>query len=266
MQVKIIHNKEEIRNFLKKRIKENYMFHFCDMDDFWEYNQFYGMYEENELKATAIYSIMYGTPILVATSYGEKNKYQDELVKSISKFLPDDLYCHLDFGAYEYLEESRVLIAREKYYNMKLNKNKFTEVYSDFDNRECVKNVNASEKQEILDFYDENYPGYMIEEKYLDNGLFYEIRSEDKNEIISLAGIFSDSKEVIQIGNVITREDYRRKGVAEKCIYELIKQYLSTDKEVVLNVLQNNKNALNLYNKMCFEVIGEFEEVVFESK
>lgn len=36
------------------------------------------------------------------------------------------------------------------------------------------------------------------------------------------------------------------------------------NKEIVLNVLQNNKSALSLYNKMCFEVIGEFEEVVFE--
>ncbi|MBE6051582.1 MAG: hypothetical protein E7214_13280 [Clostridium sp.] len=74
---------------------------FWDIDDFWEYNQFYGMYDEGELKATGIYCIMYGSPILVATSYGEKNKYQNELLKSINEFLPDNLYCHLDIGAYK---------------------------------------------------------------------------------------------------------------------------------------------------------------------
>ena len=36
------------------------------------------------------------------------------------------------------------------------------------------------------------------------------------------------------------------------------------NKEIVLNVKQDNKNALNLYYNMGFEVIGEFEEVTFE--
>lgn len=39
---------------------------------------------------------------------------------------------------------------------------------------------------------------------------------------------------------------------------------MDMNKEIVLNVLKSNTKAYNLYNKMGFEVIGEFEEVIFE--
>lgn len=103
----------------------------------------------------------------------------------------------------------------------------------------------------------------MLEEKFFNEGLYHAIELAD-NTIVSVCGIFSDSSEVIQIGNVSTAIEYRKKGLARRCLYEIIKTIMPMNKEIVLNVKQDNKNALNLYSKMGFEVIGEFEEVTFE--
>ena len=263
MELRIIHDKNEIENFLKDKNKANYMFHLNDIeDDFWGYSQFYGIYDDNILKSTAILSIKYGTPILLASSYVKEDKYQDALLKEIDKFLPRELYCHLNMGAYKYLNTNRNVVAKEEFYNMKLNKEKFDDFCSDFHSDiEAVK-INPSEKENLIHFFENNYPDYMLEEIFLNQELFYGIRKN--GEIVSVCGVFSDSKDVIQIGNVVTNIDYRRKGFAERCIYEVIKNCMDMNKEIVLNVLKSNTKAYNLYNKMGFEVIGEFEEVVFE--
>lgn len=143
----------------------------------------YKNYVMNKVKSTAILSIKYGTPILLASSY-------------------------------KYLNTNRNVVAKEEFYNMKLNKEKFYNFYSDFHSDIETVKINPSEKEELIDFFEKNYLDYMLEEKFLNEGLFYGIRKNGK--IVGVCGVFSDSKDVIQIGNAITHIDYRRQGFAER--------------------------------------------------
>ncbi len=187
--------------------------------------------------------------------------YQDEIIKMLSNFLPNSIYCHLNIDTYKHLLKGRILGEHIKYYNMKLNKESFINI-KDIDYNIEVNKLNPSKKEELIEFFNKNHPGFMLEEKFFNAGLYHAIELD--NSIVSVCGIFSDSKEVIQIGNVATDINYRRRGLARRCLYEIIKTIMPMNKEIVLNVKQDNKNALNLYYNMGFEVIGEFEEVTFE--
>lgn len=264
MELKLIHDKETIKEYLLDKNKSNFMYHLSYLTKgFLEYAQFYGLYENDDLKATAIFCINYGMPILIGSSYVEYDNHQDELIKKISDFLPQNLYCHLNINTSKYLLNNRKLGCCVKYYNMKLNKEYFLKNNKDINFDIHVKRMEASEKDKLLEFLDKNHPGYMLEEKFFNEGLYHAIELAD-NTIVSVCGIFSDSSEVIQIGNVSTAIEYRKKGLARRCLYEIIKTIMPMNKDIVLNVKQDNKNALNLYSKMGFEVIGEFEEVTFE--
>ena len=262
MELKLIDDKETIKEYLLDKNKPNFMYHLSYLEEgFWEYAQFYGLYENDKLKATAIFCINYGIPILIGSSYITKDMYQDEIIKMLSNFLPSSIYCHLNIDTYKHLLKGRILGEHIKYYNMKLNKESFINI-KDIDYNIEVNKLNPSKKEELIEFFNKNHPGFMLEEKFFNAGLYHAIELD--NSIVSVCGIFSDSKEVIQIGNVATDINYRKRGLARRCLYEIIKTIMPMNKEIVLNVKQDNKNALNLYYNMGFEVIGEFEEVTFE--
>ena len=173
--------------------------------------------------------------------------YQDEIIKMLSNFLPNSIYCHLNIDTYKHLLKGRILGEHIKYYNMKLNKESFINI-KDIDYNIEVNKLNPSKKEELIEFFNKNHPGFMLEEKFFNAGLYHAIELD--NSIVSVCGIFSDSKEVIQIGNVATDINYRRRGLARRCLYEIIKTIMPMNKDIVLNVKQDNKNALNLYYNM----------------
>ncbi|MBD7913219.1 GNAT family N-acetyltransferase [Clostridium cibarium] len=255
--MKIIHSKDVIRSFLKNNDKDNYMYLCCNLEDeFWDCTQMFGLYDKEKIVAIAFLSFKYGFPILVGSSYCDEDENMNLLIKTLDKFLPKDLYCHLNPKSVKYLCDSREVTSSVIFYNMKLNKRK-TNLSNTIDN---VVRIEYSEKNKLIKFLEASNPGYMMEEKYLKEGYYYGIFHND--EIISAAGVFSYGTEfgVLQIGNVATAPAYRNKGLAKKVISRLIKSIDLNETDIVLNVISHNYNALKLYKNLGFEVIGTFEE------
>ncbi|SHI59230.1 Acetyltransferase (GNAT) family protein [Clostridium cavendishii DSM 21758] len=261
MEVKIIHNKEEVKKYLEDKNISNFMYHCSNIEkDFWEYSQFYGLYEGDKVIAMAIFIIKYGEPILLATSYCKEDKYQEILLEKLIVFLPSNLYSHLNIGSYKLLKNVNHVNSRCSFYNMKLNEDKFN-----FDNAsENIVRINYEDKDKLIELFESSHPEYMLEEKYLKEGFFYGIW--DKDKLISVAGVFSNSEEmgVMQIGNVTTHYEYRNKGLAKQVITKLIMDNKRKNRKFVLNVKKDNLGAINVYKKLGFEIIGEFEEVITE--
>lgn len=78
----------------------------------------------------------------------------------------------------------------------------------------------------------------------------------DKDMVISTAMTVAETDSAVIIGQVATHPDYRRKGLAERCVKSLI--YKCKGKQ--LYILPLNENARQLYNKIGFRDHSEWIE------
>lgn len=78
--------------------------------------------------------------------------------------------------------------------------------------------------------------------------------------LISIAGYNAFAAPLAQIGGVFTRSEYRRRGLAEQVISQLIidSRNLHQLKKLMLFTQDDNTAAQKLYNKIGFNQIGEF--------
>ncbi len=82
------------------------------------------------------------------------------------------------------------------------------------------------------------------------------IIAKKNDEIVGFAGI-KYNYENVEIMNIVTKRNQRRKGIARI----LLKKLIECSKEfninkISLEVNENNLPAINLYKKMGFEVVG----------
>lgn len=69
--------------------------------------------------------------------------------------------------------------------------------------------------------------------------------------------IFWHIKEAVQISNIAIHPDFRRKGIGEAIIRQVLAQVKSEGaKSISLEVRPSNFAALNLYKKLGFEIFG----------
>ncbi len=78
-------------------------------------------------------------------------------------------------------------------------------------------------------------------------------------EIVSKANTNAIGINCVQIGGVFTAPLFRRNYYAWHLLYMLCQKILKNNKSPVLFVKSKNEAALNLYKKIGFEQIGEFE-------
>lgn len=80
--------------------------------------------------------------------------------------------------------------------------------------------------------------------------------AKDNNNVVGYCGVYM-SVDQADIANVAVSSLYRRKGIAQKLVADILSiAQRRTIKEVFLEVRQSNISAISLYEKMGFEQIG----------
>jgi ribosomal protein S18 acetylase RimI-like enzyme len=95
----------------------------------------------------------------------------------------------------------------------------------------------------------------------LADGEFHGVRQG--GELVAVAGthVFSPGLGVCAIGNVYTRPDHRRKGLAERLTSAVVGRALGAGiPTIVLNVSPGNDRAVRVYERLGFRSHGEFLE------
>lgn len=109
-----------------------------------------------------------------------------------------------------------------------------------------------------------NELGLLVNSNFLN---IYKLEDILSNEYDYLYGYYLDDKlvafihvnklyEVMDIVNVVVNPSYRKKGIATKLIDYAISQFDDL-KSIMLEVNENNSNAISLYNKNNFKVINK---------
>lgn len=109
-----------------------------------------------------------------------------------------------------------------------------------------------------------NELGLLVNSNFLN---IYKLEDILSNEYDYLYGYYLDDKlvafihvnklyELMDIVNVVVNPSYRKKGIATKLIDYAISQFDDL-KSIMLEVNENNSNAISLYNKNNFKVINK---------
>lgn len=103
--------------------------------------------------------------------------------------------------------------------------------------------------------FDEFWNSSILESE-IKNPFSQYIIAKINKEIVGFAGVI-DTVDQLEITNIVVRKDFRKKGIGNELLAELIKLAKENDKEkITLEVNNTNLAAIKLYEKNGFKNVG----------
>lgn len=103
--------------------------------------------------------------------------------------------------------------------------------------------------------FDEFWNSSILESE-IKNPFSQYIIAKINREIVGFAGVI-DTVDQLEITNIVVRKDFRKKGIGNELLTELIKLAKENDKEkITLEVNNTNLVAIKLYEKNGFKNVG----------
>lgn len=258
MEIQILHDKEVIYNYLKRDI-ENQIFCIGDLDDFyWSKTTWFSLTVNNQIHSIAL--LYYGMDIPTFLLFENKSfKGGIDFLKRIKTFLPKKMYAHLSHGLLDFFGSEHIIENYGSSYKMTLKKR----IEKSFDeNIRVLRIEDIAAIQELLsiayplNWFDSN----MIQtEKYF--GYF------NNNKLIGVAGVhvYSQKYKVAALGNIATHPDFRGQGIALTLTQALCYNLQDEVEVISLNVRAINDIAVKCYEKIGFEITGNYDELLLRN-
>jgi GNAT superfamily N-acetyltransferase len=100
----------------------------------------------------------------------------------------------------------------------------------------------------------------------LAQGIFYGVKH--RGRLVSAGGthILAQTMRVAAVGNVCTYPEYRGRGYATRCTSAVCADLLAMGLDVILNVAQDNADAVHIYRKLGFQEYCPFVEGIATRK
>jgi ribosomal protein S18 acetylase RimI-like enzyme len=195
-----------------------------------------------------------GLSLATLWSYGSA-LHIEAMINALSKELPRRVQFNMED---HHLQSIRTLYAvkhRKPTLRMGLDRDH----YQPTGNTDQVEVLSHKDTGAIMRLYHQ-YPDHLFEPAQLDTGLYCGIKVEQ--ELISVAGIhlLSENYNVAAIGNIVTDEKYRGKGLASKCVRHVLDDLFKKIERVALNVQEGNYPAISCYQKFGFRTVSRLIE------
>ena len=251
-----LHDKSRIEAFLRKNVYLH-IYSIGDLDDFfWPDTEWFGWEKGGEIQAIALLYTASGDPTLLALS--EQQDVMRELVRSIFHLLPEWFYAHLSPAVAEALERQCKIKSYGKHYKMGL---KSKTLLYDIDCSQVVR-LTENDMEDILGLYKEGYRRNWFDARMLQTKQYFGLRL--KNRLVSVAGIhvYSEKYKVAALGNIVTHPDYRGKGFGKAVTAGLCQSLFEHVDNIGLNVKADNAAAITLYQKLGFEIVATYYELM----
>lgn len=232
-----------------------------DLDEFfWPYTTWYATKSDTGISAIALLYVGQSLPTLLALS--EKPDSMHRLLEAISHLLPQRFYAHLSPGVESVLERAYHMENHGEHLKMALLHRAAVDTCDCPDT--CV--LGCDDVDEIVEFYEQCYPGNWFDPRMLETNQYFGIRKEGC--LISVAGIhvYSPEYKVAALGNIATAALHRNKGYARQATAKTCQSLLKDVVHVGLNVKTDNKAAISCYKKLGFEIVASYGEYMVQRK
>lgn len=253
MSVQILHNKQEILEYLMNSPSIQ-VYSIGDLDDFfWPKTIWFALKEKGSIKSIVLLYTGMATPTLLAI-YDNDYESTNKLLQSIISYLPSKFYAHLSPKLVDVFDEKNILESYGPHYKMAL-KSSPAEIKDS-----SIKRLEKKDLKSIEEFYQNAYPDNWFDKRMLETGKYFGYF--DDATLVGIAGIHVFSKEyrVAALGNIATHPDYRGRRIAFKLTSLLCNDLLKDVEHIGLNVKTDNIAAIRCYQKIGFEVIGSYDE------
>jgi len=253
MEIQILHNKEEILDFLMAAPALQ-VYSIGDLDDFfWPKTIWYSLKEKGEIKSIILLYFGMTTPTLLAI-YDKDFDSNKKLLQSIKTFLPSKFYAHLGPNLIDVLGDNSIIESYGPHYKMALRR--MPPIIDD----NCIRRLNTNDIKIIEDFYAVAYSGNWFDKRMLETNKYFGYFSD--NNLVGIAGIhvYSEEYKVAALGNIATLAEFRGQQIGQMLTSFLCTDLLKSVKHIGLNVKSNNIAAIKCYQKVGFEVIGSYDE------
>ncbi len=254
METCSLHDKAQIEAFLRKNVYLH-IYSIGDLDDFfWHNTVWYAGKDGDDIQALAMLYTVPPVPTLHAMS--EEEGSMAELLRSVLHLLPGRFHAHLSGGLAEVFDGCGSVESSTEHWKMALsNKSHLSGV-------DCsrVVRLTANDLDEMLRLYEEAYPGNWFNPRMLETGQYFGMRKKER--LVSVAGVhvYSQQYKVASLGNVVTHPNYRGRGLATSATAKLCQSLTRTVDHIGLNVKADNRAAMSLYEKLCFEKVSRYYE------
>lgn len=254
MSVEKLTDREELRNFLMKdRLANAYLLGNLD-PAYFQFCQWYG-WRDASGALTNLLLVYSGLSLSTVFTSGNGEELE-AFLREAREMLPDRFHFHVLGEQMPAMEEVFKAQGAEKMIRMGLERENFTPRAAD----ERVERLGHRDTAAIMKLY-EHYPDHFFEPYQLETGLYFGIRDE-REEIVSIAGVHvvSEEYDVAVIGNLVTHSDYRGQGLATICTGRLMEELFERVSLLALNVGEENKPAIKLYENFGFTSNNVFYE------
>lgn len=266
MKIKKITDKSILESHFRKNIPLN-IYQLGDLDDFFfEYTEWFGLFESEESIEPIEIALLYkGSELPVLLAFCNGDTYQMKiLIEKIKDDLPKDFYAHLSPGLKDVLVKDHSYEPGGRYLKMYLTQEKMEDRLMDNSDNN-VRRLNVSDLDDILKFYKKSYPDNWFDKRMLETGKYFGYFHNANPVGISGIHVYSKEYKVAALGNITTDSEYRGKSICTKVTSALCTDLFKTVDVIGLNVSESNAAAIRCYEKIGFKVYGEFEECMFRN-
>ena len=259
-----LHAKQEVVAFCR-RSPFVHLYSIGDLDDFfWPHTTWVALRQGSEVRQLALLytDLTMRMPTILAFAEQPESLMRD-LLRAWLPVLPRRFYAHLTEGVADVLADDYCVHPHGTFHKMGLTDRTRTAA---FDGSEAVA-LSPADTEGLLALYAASYPGNWFVPRMLETGFYFGIRRG--RALVSVAGVhvFSPQYKVAALGNITTRPDARRQGLATTTTARLCQELLHTGIEYVgLNVKADNHIAIACYEKLGFERVTDYGEYTVANK
>lgn len=257
-----ITDKNILSAYLRRHISMN-LYHLGDLDDFFfPHTVWHAAVQNNEVVAIVLIYAAITPPVLLAILNDNETEMRTLLDHLIPQ-LPTDVYTHLSPGLLKLFTEKYHPHPYGLHHKMTLTNPTALDKFAAPNALPLTEN----DLPRITRLYAAAYPDNAFDPRMLQTGQCLGLE-DDSGELTCIAGIhvYSPTYRVAALGNITTRPDRRGQGLATKLTATLCRQLQQTVDTIGLNVRADNPAAIAAYQKVGFEIVGEYEEWMMGKK
>ena len=280
--IQVVDDKEIIYQHYARKYLPLHIYEIGDLDDFFFPRTKFVMYSfsvtnEENLNVIDFLAMFYQAPgLTVFLAFGgdeEEINYGRLFLHEYMENLPNSFYAHMSPGLASPLSEYYEFDHHGLFSKMAITDFKSSKELVD----ECLRKgseipeqLNTLHLNEILEFYQEAYPGNWFDPQMLETGQTFGIFCKDDHKLVAIAGIhvYSPQYRVCSLGNIATHPKFRGKGYGKLVTASLIQSLMNSNliDVIGLNVKANNSIAIRCYESLGFQFIANYEEIMLNKK